>query len=142
MCEQLVGNRSVDRGQYEQSTLGIVEEAGDDRRTRSEEIGCHARWRVANSQPDSFGRVAKEKRELPEVGVFRHDGQAVLLRKLPHGAIIGSVKVHLDHMLRVRVNVSQKSDQTAREILIEKQSHADAASRRSRSAANERAART
>ena len=67
MCGQLVGNRSVHRGQYEESTLGIVEEAGDDRRTRSEEVGCHARWRVANSQPDRFRRVAKEKGELPEV---------------------------------------------------------------------------
>ena len=36
----------------------------------------------------------------------------------------------------------QKSDQMANEILIEKQSHADAASRRSRRAANDRAACT
>jgi hypothetical protein len=82
--------------------------------------------------------VAKEKGGLPEVSVLRHDGQTVLLRKLPHDAIIGSVKVHIDHMLRVRVYVGQKWDQTTGEILIEKQSHADAASRRSRSAANER----
>jgi hypothetical protein len=60
-AKRLVGNRSVDRGQYEQSTLGIVEEAGDDRRTRSEEVGCHVRWRVPNSQPDRLRRVAKEK---------------------------------------------------------------------------------
>ena len=86
--------------------------------------------------------MTKKKRELPEVSVFRHNGQAVLLRELPHGAIIGSVKVRIDHMLRVRVYVGQKSDQTTREILIEKQSHADAASRRSRSAAKERAACT
>jgi hypothetical protein len=81
-------------------------------------------------------------RSFHEVGVFRHDGQAVLLRELPHGAIIGSVKVYIDHMLRVRVHVGQKSEQTTGEILIEKQSHADAARRRSRSAAKERAACT
>jgi hypothetical protein len=50
--------------------------------------------------------------------------------------------VLIDHMLRVRVYIGQKADQTTRETLIEKQSHADAASRRSRSAANERAACT
>jgi hypothetical protein len=79
----LVGGRSVDRGQYEQSTIGIAEEAGDDQRTRSEEVGCHARWRVTNSQPDRFRRVAKEKGELPEVaGRF---GMVSVMKALQEG---------------------------------------------------------
>ena len=93
------------------------------------------------SQPDRFRRVTKEKGELPEVSVLRHDDQAVLLRKLPHGTIIGSVKVRVDHMLRSGYTSARSPTNDERDS-DEKQSHADAASRRSRSAANERAACT
>ena len=103
----------------------------------------HGRGAVADSNPHHLWRGAKEKAALMKVGVFRHNGEAVLSGILPDGGVAGRAEANVAHVRGVRVIMIEGGDKSMREVVIEEQFHEGGrdTSLRSRSAAKVRHAR-
>lgn len=78
-----------------------------------------------------------------KVGVFRHNGEAVLSGILPDGVVAGRAEANVAHVRGVRVIMIEGGDKSMREVVIEEQFHEGGrdTSLRSRSAAKVRHAR-
>lgn len=103
----------------------------------------HGGGAVAESNPHHLRRVAKEKATLMKIGVFRHDGEAVLGGILPNVVVAGRTEPNVAHVRGVGVIVLEGRDESMREVMIEEQFHEGGreTSFRSRSAAKVRQAR-
>lgn len=65
----------------------------------------HGRGAVADSNPDHLRWVAKKKAALMKIGIFRHDGEAVLGGILPDVGVVGRTEPNIAHVCGVRVIV-------------------------------------
>ena len=97
---------------------------------------------IPQPQPDRLGRRAVKKRKLPEIRVLRDDHESVLTCVCSDLVVGRNIESDLGDVAAVRELVSELADQMARQVLIEEESHAGVARRRSRIAAKPIAART
>lgn len=70
-----------------------------------EEHFDHGRGAVADSNPHHLRRVAKEKATLMKIGIFGHDGEAVLGGILPDVGVTGRTEPNIAHVRGVGVIV-------------------------------------
>ena len=70
---------------------------------------------VSEANPDHFRRGSVKEAALVKVGVLGDDGEAMLLRVIPHGGIASPVETEVPDVLRVREQVDDGVDQLRRQ---------------------------
>src|SRR5690606_1693931 len=96
---------------------------------------------VADAEPDDLRGRAEKEAPLVEIRVLRHEKETVLRCEAPQPLVRRGKEPDLPGMHRAGVHVGEESNEPERQVLVEQEPHAAAKSRRSRSAANARAAR-
>ena len=79
---------------------------------------------IAPFDPYYLGWRTREHAALVEIGILRHDDEAIGAGVVPNGTVVGPVQSDIQDVRRFGKNVRQPAREKWREVLVEQQLHA------------------